>query len=67
MGLCLTFTVAVMVSAERHEFHEEYKSYQESQVLEVNVQKAMISVSVKSLHERSVVTKSLQDLTNPGR
>lgn len=54
MDLCLTFTVAVMVSEERHKFLEGYNIYQGIQVLELNVQKAAISVSVKSPHERAM-------------
>lgn len=55
MDLRLILTAAVLVSAERehhliHDFLEEYKYYQGSQVLELSFQKASISVSVKSLH-----------------
>lgn len=54
MDLSLTFTIAVMMSEERHKFLEGYKYYQGSQVLELNVQKVVISVSVKSPHERTM-------------
>lgn len=59
MDLCLILTAAVVVSAERehhltHDFLEEYKYYQRRQVLELSFQKAIISVSVKSLHEIAI-------------